>query len=187
MAQAPALLKGPFTVESFQRLGALGVLREDERVELVGGQVVAMTPIGQRHAACVRRFNRLFARSLGDRAIIDVQNPAVLGPRDAPQPDVVLLAPRPDGYRTHPRAADILLIVEVADTTIAYDRDIKIPLYAHAMIPEAWIVDLGAGVIHTYRDPSPRGYATARVVARSESLEPLRFAGIALPAQEVLD
>jgi hypothetical protein len=87
-------LKGPFTVDTYQRLGELGILGEDDRVELIDGQVVAMSPIGDRHASCVRRLNGLFARQLLDVAVIDVQNPVVLGQRDAPQPDVTLLAPR---------------------------------------------------------------------------------------------
>ncbi len=115
---------------------------EDDRVELIDGQVVEMSPIGDRHASCVRRLNGLFARQLLDVAVIDVQNPVVLGRRDAPQPDVTLLVPRADAYPHHPRAQDILLVIEVADTTVAYDRDVKLPLYARVGIPEAWLVDL---------------------------------------------
>src|ERR1700694_2937212 len=97
------LLKGPFTVDTYQRLAELGVLREDDRVELIDGQVVAMTPIGDRHASCVRRLNRLFARHVLAVAIVDVQNTVVLGEHDAPQPDLALLKPRADAYRKHPR------------------------------------------------------------------------------------
>ncbi len=127
-------LKGPFTVDTYQRLGELGILGEDDRVELIDGQVVEMSPIGDRHASCVRRLNGLFARQLLDVAVIDVQNPVVLGRRDAPQPDVTLLVPRADAYPHHPRAQDILLVIEVADTTVAYDRDVKLPLYARVGI-----------------------------------------------------
>jgi Uma2 family endonuclease len=120
------VLRGPFTVESYQRLAELGVLREDDRVELIAGQVVRMTPIGDRHASCVRRLSRLFSRHALELAIIDEQNPAVLGRHDAPQPDLALLKPRAatvresfrDGYPRHPRSADILLVIEVADTTL---------------------------------------------------------------------
>ncbi len=115
---AVRLLKGPFTVDDYQRLAELGVLREDDRVELIAGQVVEMTPIGDRHASCVRRLSRLLARTLLDVAVIDVQNPVVLGEHDAPQPDLVLLKPRADAYPKHPRATDILLVIEVADTTL---------------------------------------------------------------------
>ncbi len=180
------VLRGPFTVESYQRLAELGVLREDDRVELIAGQVVRMTPIGDRHASCVRRLSRLFSRHALELAIIDVQNPAVLGRHDAPQPDLALLKPRPDGYPRHPRAADILLVIEVADTTGAYDRDIKMPLYARAGIPEAWLVDLPADRIHVYRDPVGGQYATGRSVSRGDGLTALHFPNVTFRADEIL-
>src|SRR5437667_11273656 len=123
-------LKGPFTVDTYQRLGELGILGGADRVELIDGQVVEMSPIGDRHASCVRRLIGLFARRLLDVAVVDVQNPVVLGQRDAPQPDVTLLEPRADGYPHHPRAQDILLVIGVADTTVAYHRDDTLTLYA---------------------------------------------------------
>src|SRR5436853_1643374 len=137
-------LTGPFTVDTYQRLGELGILGAADRVELIDGQVVEMSPIGDRHASCVRRLIGLFARHLVDVAVIDAQNPVVLGQRDAPQPDVTLLQPRANGYPHHPRAQDILLVIEVADTTVAYDRDSTLPLYARAGVPEAWLDALEA-------------------------------------------
>ena len=183
---AERLLKGPFTVDAFQRLAVVGVLREEDRVELIAGQVVEMTPIGDRHAGCVRRLNRLFAQNLLDVAVIDVQNPVVLGTHDAPQPDVVLLRPRADAYPKHPRATDILLVVEVAETLLAYDRDIKIPLYARAGIPEAWLVDLSADRIHVYREPAGGEYASVRLVSRGDGITPLKFPNVTLSADEIL-
>ena len=180
------LLRGPFTVDTYQRLAELGVLRENDRVELIAGQVVEMSPIGDRHASCVRRLNQLFSRSLSGAAIVDVQNPVVLGEHDAPQPDVVLLKPRPDAYLRHPRATDILLIIEVADTTLAYDRDIKIPLYARAGIPEAWLVDLHGNALSRYRSPGPDGYSDVVIVKRGEALRPLLVPDIEIRAKEIL-
>jgi len=180
------LLKGPFTVDSYQRLAELGVLRENDRVELIAGQVVEMSPIGDRHASCVRRLNQLFSRSLVGTAIVDVQNPVVLGEYDAPQPDVVLLKPRSDAYRRHPRSTDILLVIEVSDTTLAYDRDIKMPLYARAGIPEAWLIDLAADRIDVYRDPLAGQYASARPVARGDAVRPLQFPGVTVAVDEIL-
>ena len=177
---------GPFTVDTFRRLGEVGVLREDDRVELVDGQVVAMSPIGDSHAACVRRLNRLLTRNLADLAVIDVQNPVVLGARDQPQPDVTVLRPRADGYRQHPRAADVVLIIEVADTSLAYDRDVKIPLYARAGIAEVWLVDLDGARIEVYRTPSGDGYRDTRVLARGGALSPAAFPGVSVPVAEVL-
>ena len=179
-------LKGPFTVDTYQRLGELGILGEDDRVELIDGQVVEMSPIGDRHASCVRRLNGLFARHLLDVAVVDVQNPVVLGLRDVPQPDVTLLEPRPHGYPHHPRAEDILLVIEVADTTLAYDRDTKMPLYARAGIPEAWLVDVAADVIHVYRDPAGGEYASVRTASRGNPITPLRFPNMKVSVDDVL-
>ena len=179
-------LKGPFTLDTYQRLGELGILGEDDRVELIGGQVVEMSPIGDRHASSVRRLNGLFARHLLDDAVIDIQNPVVLGERDAPQPDVTLLKPRRDGYAHHPRAEDILLVIEVADTTVAYDRAVKLPLYARARIPEAWLVDLEDDRIHVCREPARARYASVRVVSRGNTITPLRFPNMTVSADDVL-
>ena len=179
-------LKGPFTVDSYQRLAELGILGEDDRVELIDGQVVEMSPIGDRHASCVRRLNGLFARHLLDVAVVDVQNPVVLGQREAPQPDVTLLQPRADGYPHHPRAQDILLVIEVADTTVAYDRDIKLPLYARAGVPEAWLVDLEADRVELCREPADGRYTSIRLVSRADTITPLRFPNMKVSADEVL-
>ena len=183
---ASPVLRGPFTVETYRRLGELGILREDDRVELIDGQVVAMTPIGDRHASCVRRLLDVFSRDARELAITDVQNPVVLGPNDSPQPDVVLLTRRPGGYPRHPRPPDILLVIEVADTSLSYDRDTKIPLYAQAGIPEAWLVDLVAENITVYRRPVPDGYSETASVARGELLRPLLLAGVTITADEIL-
>ena len=180
------VLKGPFTVDAYQRLAELGVLREDDRVELIDGQVVEMTPIGGRHASCVRRLTRLFSRNLLEVAMLDVQNPVVLGEHDAPQPDLALLKPRADAYPNHPRPPDTLLVIEVADTSVAYDRDIKIPLYARAGIPEVWLVDLSADRIYVYRDPAGGEYASVRLASRGGTITPLHFPKVTLSADEIL-
>src|SRR5690348_15213152 len=127
------LLPGPFTVETYHRLAELGVLREDARVELLDGQIVAMTPIGSRHAAAVGRLTRVFGERAGKRSIVWVQNPIVVSQTWEPQPDVCLLRPRDDFYAAaHPRADDVLLVIEVADRSLERDRDVKIPRYAAA-------------------------------------------------------
>ncbi len=180
------LLRGPFTVDMYQRLPALGLLREDARVELIDGQVVEMSPIGDRHANCVRRLNRAFSQHLADVAIIDVQNTLVLGRHDAPQPDLTVLKPRADAYPKHPRPPDTLLVIEVADTTLAYDRDVKIPLYARADIPEVWLVNLPADRIEVYRQPGAGRYASVRVVSRGETLSPQHFPNAGFAATDIL-
>ena len=173
-------------MDTYQRLAELGVLREDERVELIDGQVVEMSPIGDRHANCVRRLNRWCARNLLEAAVIDVQNPLVLGEHDAPQPDLVVLKPRGDAYRKHPRAADVLLVIEVADTTLTYDRNVKIPLYARSGIPEAWLVDLQADQIQVYREPAGEQYAQVRLVPRGDTVTALCAPDVRLSADEIL-
>ena len=179
--------KGPFTVEAYQQLATLGVLREDDRVELIDGQVVEMSPIGPPHAVCVDRLNRRLSELAASRAIVRVQNPIVLGRRDAPQPDLALLRPPIDRYATsHPQAPDILLVIEVADTTLAYDREVKLPLYARAGIPEAWLVDLAGRAIAVHRGPAPDGYREIVTATRGASLRPLLLAEVAIGADEIL-
>ena len=179
------VFKGPFTVDMYQRLPALGVLPEDARVELIGGQVVEMSPIGDRHANCVRRLLRAFAPHM-DVATLDVQSTLVLGERDAPQPDLTLLKPRADAYRHHPRPPDTLLVIEVADSSLAYDRDVKIPLYSAAGIPEAWLVDLGADAVTVYREPSPNGYNDVVTITRGDTLRPLFLPDITIVVADIL-
>src|ERR671938_544657 len=132
-----------FSVDEYYRMGEAGILTEDDRVELIEGEIIEMSPIGSRHAACVNRLNTLLGRHLRQTAIVSVQNPIRLDAYSEPEPDVALLRPRADYYESgHPTPADALLIVEVADTSADYDRIIKLPLYAKAGIPEAWLVDL---------------------------------------------
>jgi len=180
------LLKGPFTVEEFHRLGEAGILREDDRVELINGQVVEMTPIGERHAACIRRLSWLLTGSLRNAAMVDVQNPIVLDRHHQPQPDLIVLKPRADAYPHHPRPADVLLLVEVADTTVEYDRDVKLPLYAQAGIPEFWLVNIPEDWIEVHQEPGPDGYRTVRIAIRGETLTPVALKGVTLRMDDIL-
>jgi len=120
-----------FNVDEYHRMAATGVLSESDRVELIGGEILEMSPIGRRHAACVDRLTRLLVIRLGETAIVRVQNPIALGQHSEPQPDVSLLRPRDDFYASgHPSPEDVLLVIEVCETSIDYDRDIKLPEYA---------------------------------------------------------
>lgn len=185
MAQ-PQVTRRKFTVEEYHLLARAGVLKEDDRVELLEGEIVEMSPIGSRHAACVDRLNRVFSR-LGERTIVRVQSPLRLGDLAEPQPDLALLRPRSDFYATaHPGPEDVLLVVEVAETSSDYDRQIKIPLYARWGIPEAWLVDLDQDRVEVHRDPSPEGYRDVRAINRSEALAPVAFPDLDLRAQDVL-
>jgi Uma2 family endonuclease len=147
------------TVDEYYRMAEVGLLAPDARVELIEGEIIDMAPIGISHGSVVDRLNRLFVRAVGDRAIVRVQGMILFGTRSAPQPDVVLLAPSPDDYaHAHPLPHDMLLVVEVSDTTLRHDRDVKVPLFARHGIPEAWIVDLQHGELHVYRSPHQGGY-----------------------------
>lgn len=147
------------TVTDYCRLGDAGSFGVDDRVELIEGEVIDMAPIGIAHASLVDHLNDLFTRAVGDRAQVRVQNPARLETYSEPQPDLLLLKRRSDFYRTgHPEPADILLVVEVADTSLVYDRDTKIPLYARHGIPEAWLVDVVGERLTVYQHPGPDGY-----------------------------
>ena len=177
-----------FTVEEYHRMGEVGILGEDDRVELVEGEIVQMSPIGSRHATCVRRLNHLFGRHLLGRAIIDVQNPIRLSQHSEPQPDVSLLKPRADFYASgHPGPEDVLLVVEVVESSGAYDREVKVPLYARAGIPEVWVVDLAEGRVEVYRKPSAEGYREVRQLGRGERLAPEALPQLELGVEEVLE
>jgi Uma2 family endonuclease len=184
---AVQLLPGPFTVEMYHRLGELGILDEDDRVELLDGQIVEMTPIGGRHAACVYRVSNLLTRQLGPDMGVSTQNPVVLAERWEPQPDLAILRRPPAAAGAWlPTAQDVVLVIEVADTSLERDRDVKVPRYAAAGIPEAWLVDLEGDVILVYLEPGPEGYREVRPVARGSTLRPLLLPEAAVTADEIL-
>jgi Uma2 family endonuclease len=131
------------TVDDYYRMAEVGILAPDLRVELIEGEIIDMAPPGSLHAAAVDRLTRMLVRAVGDAAIVRVQNPVRLGPHSEPQPDLALLRPRDDFYAAHhPQPADVLLVVEIADSSLRFDRDTKMRLYAQHGIPEAWLVDL---------------------------------------------
>lgn len=176
-----------FTVDEYYRMADAGILNEDDQVELIEGEIVEMAPIGSRHAGHVDRLNQLFSRRVADRAIVRVQNPIWLSDYTEPQPDISLLRPRSDFYTSaHPRPQDVLLVVEVADTSIDYDREVKAPLYARLGIGEFWLVDLVRESIEVYRRPSPEGYLEVRRTQRGEGLAPEAFPDLELSVDDVL-
>ena len=171
-----------FTADEYHALGEAGILTEDDRVELIDGQIIAMSPIGSRHLHCVNRLTRLFTTRLyredHPEAIVSVQNPVRLNDRTEPEPDVVLLRPGMDQGRV-PTASDVLLLIEVADTTLEFDREVKLPRYAAAGIPEVWIVALEEDHLDVYRRPGSDGYLGHAALERSEhaTIEALPSAG----------
>ena len=181
------LLKRRFTVEEYDRMGQVGILSEDDRVELIDGEIIEMPPIGSPHSAVTSRLAALLARVMEGRAIFRVQDPIRLGSYSQPQPDVVLVRPREDYYASgHPGPADVLLVVEVADTSIAYDRQVKIPLYARAGVREVWIIDLAAEKVAVFRHPSGADYRSISTSGRGDVLSVEALPGITVPLEQVL-
>jgi Uma2 family endonuclease len=167
-------------VDAFYRMASAGVLAEGARVELIQGEVIDMAPIGSRHAALVNKLNRLLTLSIGERAIVSVQQPLRLDQFSEPQPDLVLLKPRKDFYSdSHPTSADVLLLIEISDTSLRYDREIKIPLYARHAIPEVWVIDVQAKEIIRMNRPTVEGYESS-VPTRGSSIAISALSGVAI-------
>ena len=168
---AVSLQRRTFTADEFERMAAAGILGQDERVELLDGEVVAMNPIGPDHAWRVNDLAEAFA-PLRDRVIIAVQNPIRVHERWMPQPDIALIE-RGTQKSSHPRPEDVRLVVEVADSSLAVDRDLKTPQYGISGIPETWILDVSAERLLVHREPSPIGYTLIRIYGRGDRVQPL--------------
>jgi len=152
----------PVSAQEYLRMGEAGVFAPEARLELIEGEIIEMAPIGSPHAGVVKILNRLLVRLAGERAIVSVQDPLVASERSVPQPDLALLEPRPDSYsRSHPRSSEVLLVIEVSDTTLGFDVKTKVPLYARCGIPEVWIVDVQSQALLVFRGPGPQGYGTS--------------------------
>lgn len=155
--------KHRLTAEEYRRMGEAGILKQQERVELIEGEIVDMSPIGSNHAGTVLYLSNVLKMSLGEKTYISVQSPIDLGDSSEPEPDIVVLKPREDFYRhSHPKPGDILLIIEVSDTSLRYDRGIKIPLYAKYEIPEVWLIDLENNELNIYNSPQNERFENMR-------------------------
>ena len=157
-----------FLVDDYERMAAAGILGEDDRVELIAGEIVEMSPIGDRHVGCVNLLTDWLADVVRREALISVQNPIRLSDDGEPQPDIALI--RRDAIRAVPTPADVLLVIEVADSSRDYDRGVKLPLYAAAGIEETWLVDLVAEIIERHTDPYDGVYRHVASARRGESL-----------------
>ena len=181
-----ALNKRLLTTEEYHKMGEVGILGEDDRIELIYGEIIEMSPIGSGHAGCINRINALFTELLGREVIVSIQNPLHLDDRSEPEPDLVLLRPSPHFYADHhPGPQDVFLVIEVADTSLEYDRNLKIPLYANAGIPEYWIVNLQQSGIEVYLDPKEDTYGIKRTITAADNIhsESLK---ITLQASDIL-
>lgn len=155
MERFPVPARHRLDVDAYYKMAEIGILKRTDRVELIDGEIIDMPPIGSPHAGVVKRLTQQFARAVADGLVLlSVQDPLRLTPYDEPEPDFMRLRPRADSYtESHPTAADVLLLVEVADSSLGYDCSVKLPLYGKFGIPEVWIVDITGTVIEVYREP----------------------------------
>lgn len=175
------------TVEEYDCMVEAGMLWEDSRVELIGGELVRMAAIGRRHAGSITVLNQSLVPKLLGVAILRVQLPVAIPRHDEPEPDITIARSHPDFYRSgHPTPADVLLLIEVSDTTLAYDRGVKLRVYASAWIPEVWVVNLVEDVIERYAEPDGVRYRSVARFGRGERVTSVVLPTIGLPVDEVL-
>lgn len=181
-------LKRLFTRDEYYAMAEAGILKQEDRVELIEGEIYRMAPIGNPHAGCVNRLVRAFSTLVGQsRTILSPQNPVHLNDISEPQPDVTLLRPREDFYSEgHPQPADVLLLIEAADSSIRFDRSTKVPLYALNGIAEVWLVELVKRCIEVYRHPARDGYKTVQRFHRGDRIAPQAFPDFEIEVAAIL-
>lgn len=176
-----------FTVAEYYAIAQTGILPENERVELIDGVIVEMAPMGNRHRATVTRLNRAFSRNVGERAIVQIQSSITLDDQTMPEPDLAILRERADFYEDQaPRPEDVLLLIEVSDTSLDYDRNEKLPRYARAGIPEVWLTVLPEGVVEVHTEPTENGYRVTRRLRAGDVLRPGCFEEIEIPVEAII-
>lgn len=180
-------IRHKLSVADYYRMGEAGIFHEDDRVELIEGDLIDMAPIGSRHASTVTRLERLLIKAAGDKAVVSGQNPLKLSNCSVPQPDVMVLRPRPDDYfNALPEPADVLLLIEVADSSINYDRKTKLPLYSRQVIPEVWIIDLNAQLLERYTQPNGDSYAQYESLNQRDTVSPASLPDIIIDLAQLL-
>ena len=179
--------KHRFTVKEYYRMAETGVLRPGARVELLNGEIIDMSPIGPFHGGITKLLNQLLTAASKGRWVVAVQDPLHLDDHSEPEPDLMLLKPSPDFYRTrHPQPGDVLLLVEISDTTLAADQEDKLPAYGRAGIGEVWIVNLNDETIEVYREPHFTGYASKTILRGGDQAVPGAFPDVAVNVGELL-
>ena len=184
-----AMTRRRFCVKEYFMMAEAGVFGEDDRVELVDGEIVEMAAVGSYHAGCVICLTALFTQKAGDRVFVSVQNPVKLHELTSFQPDLAILFPRDDFYmNSHPTAKDVLLIVEVSDSSVDYDRNVKIPRYAQAGVPEVWQINLVYGLIDTFSDLDPVTvrYRSMQRFSPGQRIVPTQLPDISLEVSQIL-
>lgn len=175
-----------FTVDEFARMGKAGIFTEDDRVELIDGEILEMTPIGPPHAWIVSRLAELLITRLAGKAYVSIQNPVRLDRHTEPEPDLVVARRRSNAYTDrHPEPGDIFLVIELADFSLRYDRAEKAPRYGRAGIPETWLVDVEAGAVTVYTGPGPDGYSVQQVRERGDEVVATSVAELGFPVDDI--
>jgi Uma2 family endonuclease len=176
----------PFTVAEYHQMLAVGILQENDRVELIEGEIRQMSAVDAIHTACVKRLNLHLTRQFGETFVISVQDPIYLDEHNEPEPDLAVLRWRDDFYEHHhPTPADVLLLIEVANSSLLYDRTEKLPRYAAAAIPEVWLVDLQHRLVEQYAGPLQGQYSEHRVFNCGMVLQSVTLVGFALAVDQL--
>jgi Uma2 family endonuclease len=187
VSSAAVSIRHKLSVSDFYRMGEAGILNEDDRIELIEGELIDMAPIGSRHAGIVTRLARLLMKAVNDQAIVSVQNPLRLSGRSEPQPDVMVLKSRPDDYiDALPEPADVMVLIEVADSSIDYDRKTKLPLYARHGIPEVWLIDLNTQLLEHYTQPGDEDYGQLVTLDKRHKISPALLPNVIIDLEPLL-
>ena len=190
LAETPAQVQPArrrFTVYEYHAMAKAGILKKEHRVELIDGEIIDMSPIGNRHLATVDRNTMFWVRAVGEWAIVRIQGSVRLDEWNEPEPDVLLLRRRDDFYESQSAGpADVLLIIEVSHSSLSFDRSVKLPLYARFGIPEVWIANIPSRVIEVYTDPLGGEYTTRRTFRPGQTVSPIAFPDAALPVADVI-
>ena len=175
-----------FTVDEYYKMIELGMLKDYEKAEIIEGELIQKMAIGDRHAAIVNLLNKFFIKNVSDDILVSVQNPVRLSDYNEPEPDLTLADLRKFDGKRHPRPVEVILIVEVSDSTVKYDRDKKLPLYAEVEIPEVWIVNLPNDLVEVHTKPSVGLYQFVKIFKRGEIVKSEALPELNLPVDKIL-
>lgn len=186
---APADTRGryAFTVRDYHQLVEAGHFTRADRIELINGELTLMPPIGPEHSYHTRRITNVLPDELPPGVLLQMNEPITIPDHSEPQPDAAIVKARADGYRkAHPGPKDVLLIIEVADSSVEFDMQVKSRLYARAGIPEYWVVDVKECCVHVHTNPAQRGYKTIQVHAKGDAIKSRAVSGLAVKASDLL-
>jgi Uma2 family endonuclease len=176
----------PITIDLYQQMGEKGLLTPEDRVQLIEGEILEMPPIGTRHGSVAGRLNKWLSRAVGDEAIVRLDNPLSLGKHSQPQPDLMLLKPRADDYVTsHPGPEDVLLAVEVSDSTLEFDLGRKWALYARFAVAEYWVIDVNSRYVQVHSDPANGEFRSTAEYGLQDAVSPRAFPRIRIAVKEL--